>query len=325
MAKNKKKNTPVSFIRLPKDIAKQDWLRLRQKGIGSSDIGAVCGLNDYKSPLDIYNEKLADPPIEIPDNEAMEWGRELEDDIATIYTRRTGKKTYRDRKIRIHPEKPFLMASVDRYAVEWVDGKRQFSILEIKTVAGYAKAKWDNTIPLSYYCQLQHQMYVTGIHRGEFALGIDGHELEIIPVEYDPDFAEKQEEAAERFWNENVLKHNPPPDTVVDLEKIQADKLNKEAKIASQEIVDLHREALDLRAAKNKIEGDIESIQEKIKEFMGRDTLLVTDENVPLATWNAIEPMFDSERFQTEHPDLYKSYKTKKVSRRFTLKGRAKK
>ena len=35
-----------------------EWLRLRQKGIGGSDAAAIAGLNKYKSPIQVYYEKV---------------------------------------------------------------------------------------------------------------------------------------------------------------------------------------------------------------------------------------------------------------------------
>lgn len=34
-----------------------EWLRERQKGIGGSDIGAILGLNKYKTAFEVYLEK----------------------------------------------------------------------------------------------------------------------------------------------------------------------------------------------------------------------------------------------------------------------------
>lgn len=40
------------------------WLAERQKGIGSSDAAAVCGLDPYRSALECYVEKTS--PLEEP-------------------------------------------------------------------------------------------------------------------------------------------------------------------------------------------------------------------------------------------------------------------
>ena len=39
---------------------RESWLRERRRGIGGSDIGAILGLNKYRSPLDVYLDKIGD-------------------------------------------------------------------------------------------------------------------------------------------------------------------------------------------------------------------------------------------------------------------------
>ena len=41
-------------------MAREEWLRLRKNGIGGSDAGAVCGLNPYSSPMNVYRDKTTD-------------------------------------------------------------------------------------------------------------------------------------------------------------------------------------------------------------------------------------------------------------------------
>lgn len=36
-----------------------EWLKTRQTGIGGSDVAAILGLNRYRTPLDVYNDKTA--------------------------------------------------------------------------------------------------------------------------------------------------------------------------------------------------------------------------------------------------------------------------
>ena len=43
-----------------KDISREEWLKLRKNGIGGSDVGAVCGLNPYRSAMDVFIDKTTD-------------------------------------------------------------------------------------------------------------------------------------------------------------------------------------------------------------------------------------------------------------------------
>lgn len=60
-------------------MEKAEWLRYRKSGIGGSDAGAICGLNPYRTAMEVYNDKISEDVGKISDNEAMRQGREFED------------------------------------------------------------------------------------------------------------------------------------------------------------------------------------------------------------------------------------------------------
>lgn len=75
-------------------LEKKEWLTYRKKGIGGSDAGAVCGLNPYRTAIQVYQDKISEE-IEELDNEAMRQGREFEDYVAKRFMEATGKKVRR--------------------------------------------------------------------------------------------------------------------------------------------------------------------------------------------------------------------------------------
>lgn len=42
---------------ITKDMPREEWLKYRMMGIGGSDAGAICGLNPYVSPIDVFLDK----------------------------------------------------------------------------------------------------------------------------------------------------------------------------------------------------------------------------------------------------------------------------
>lgn len=82
-----------------KNLPREEWLKWRKMGIGGSDAGAVCGLNPYRTALEVYLDKTSDS-LETSDSEAMRQGREFEDYVARppalTWQRdgRTGKSLY---------------------------------------------------------------------------------------------------------------------------------------------------------------------------------------------------------------------------------------
>ena len=61
---------PYRALRLAntKDMEREEWLKVRKKGIGSSDAAAAIGLNPYKSQLELWMEKTGrDKELPKPD------------------------------------------------------------------------------------------------------------------------------------------------------------------------------------------------------------------------------------------------------------------
>ena len=71
-----------------------EWLRERQKGVGGSDVAAILGLSHYKTPLDVFNDKINEP-VDHPTSDAAHFGTILEEVIAKEFSERTGMKVQR--------------------------------------------------------------------------------------------------------------------------------------------------------------------------------------------------------------------------------------
>ena len=98
------------------NLGKKEWLKYRKGGIGGSDAGAICGLNPYRTAIQVYNDKRTDE-IEEFDNEAMREGRDLEEYVARRFMETTGKKVRRANAMFYDEENPFMLADVDRMIV----------------------------------------------------------------------------------------------------------------------------------------------------------------------------------------------------------------
>ena len=44
------------------NLEKKEWLKYRKRGIGGSDAGAVCGLNPYRTAMQVYQKSYPDTP-----------------------------------------------------------------------------------------------------------------------------------------------------------------------------------------------------------------------------------------------------------------------
>lgn len=166
----------VSTIGLPKE----EWLKYRKQGICGSDAGAIAGMNPYVSAFSVYQDKIAEKIKEIPDNEAMKQGRDLEEYVAKRFTEETGMRVKRANYIFQNEKYNWMLADFDRLIVGQKAG------LECKTVSPYSAEKWkDGAVPLSYLLQVQHYLAVSGYECWYVAALIYGRDFVIRKIERD--------------------------------------------------------------------------------------------------------------------------------------------
>lgn len=251
-----------------KDMGREEWLGWRKKGIGGSDVAAICGFSRYKSAVEVYLDKIGElPPIE--DNPKMKAGRMLEPLIADWFAEETGMRVMQQHSIFQHPEHPFMLANIDR----WVIG--QNAGLEIKNTGEYSRGDWfdgqNEIIPTEYQLQANHYMAILGADRWYVAVLIGGWDFQWRVIERDEDLIRNLITIEKGFWEENVLKRQIPTFTAQDTETLKW--MYPESKPKSFEISEAYYELIkryfDTRIALEHAEEAHEDVKNKIKGIMG--------------------------------------------------------
>lgn len=200
--------TNCDLILSVKDADDRDeWLKVRNMGIGGSDASTIMGLNSYKSPYQLWLEKIGEAaPEDLTGNPFVYWGQKNEANIADWFNEETGKKVQRLGTLR-NKDYPFMIANVDRTVIGENAG------LEIKTagVSQYKKWKGDE-IPDAYYCQCLHYMAVTGADYWYIAVLLGGNEARWKKIERNEDDIKVLIEKEREFWNLVQTKTAPPVD-----------------------------------------------------------------------------------------------------------------
>lgn len=218
----------------------------RQKYIGCSELGAVLGLDPYKSPLDLYNIKLGlVPPFE--GNRHTERGKRLEHIAIEMYEEQTGNVTVARDDAFVHPDYPFIVGHVDRVTVpgNW--------IVEVKCPSNAAYRKMQRQgLPDYMAVQLQGYMGLSGAKIGDFVIFCaDQMACDAFNVEFDPIIYEAAIKAATDLWNNHIVPQIPPlPDKNLDGPKLEFAKIGGDTTYRDDEsfveAVTLLREAKDL-------------------------------------------------------------------------------
>ena len=297
---------------------RQEWLKERQKGIGGSDAGAICGLNPYKSRLALYLEKIGETkPVQ--ENEMMYWGNVLEDIVAKEFERRSGLKVREEHKILKSATHPFMIANVDRLIVGLDEG------LECKTANAYVKEQWTNgKVPDSYMAQIQHYMAVTGYKAWWIAVLIGGNDFRYQRVERDDEFINMLTELEFDFWFNHVLRGVMPDadgsesSTKIINEMFPSADIGSE-KLLSSDVDNLISDFIDYADLEKRYGILKEETANKIKMILEDKEKGLTSNYI--VNWkNCTTNRIDSKKLQMEQPEIYSKYLKPSAYRKFSIK-----
>lgn len=302
-----------------KDLSREQWLAVRNGGIGSSDAAAAIGLSPYKSPLELWLEKTWRKPAEdLSQSEAVFWGTTLEAIIANVYAERTGNKVRRVNAVLQHPEHPHMLANLDR--VVGNDG-----VLEIKTAGVRSMHQWEDGIPETYQCQVLHQLAVTGKAWADVAVLIGGQDFRIYRIERDEAKIAALVEQEAAFWQCVLNDVEPAVDGSASSDKAlgwlyPCDAGNTLDYTDSTEMNDLFSELLQTKREREVLESAENLLRQKIQSAMGpASSALFVGGKI---TWKKSKDgtTTDLKRLLSEHPDLAQQYSVATPgSRRFLV------
>ena len=242
----------------------KEWLANRTKGIGGSDVGAICGVNKYSSARLVYLKKTGqyqDSENEYSEAalERMHFGRLLEPIVANEYVRRTGNKVVVAPAILAHKDYPWAIANVDRLIVN--DKGIPYGILECKTASEYMDEAWsEGDVPLSYLYQLNWYLWITGLEYGVIACLVGGNKFYYYEMWRNDELLENEIiPKVDKFWNYHVKNLIEPELTGTDVDSEIVANENSEV-IRGSEII-LEDEIM------NELAATVKECKAKIKEL----------------------------------------------------------
>lgn len=310
-------NLPYNIIR---PATRDEWLKCRERGIGSSEVATIMGANPYETPYALWRRKIGlDAPKQ--ENFAMKAGHYLEDAVAQFWSDATERKVIKRSAadfIVQDKERPYLQASPDR--TYWI-GKSDKGILECKTTQ--QKVDKDD-LPMYWFCQLQYQMGIMRAEQGSLAWLISARQFDYKDFVLVPDFYAEMIEEVEKFWTDNILGKKEP-ELVAAEDVILKYKESTEGKtiIADKEMTKLLEDLCDMRSIVDEYTDLITNCEGKIKAKMGDAEVLMDDNKNTLLTWKTSKPTerLDTAKLKAEYPEVVaKCMKTSEGSRRFLLK-----
>lgn len=193
------------------DAPREEWHAVRKSGVGGSDIAAICGLNPWTSPLEIWLKKTGQTVPPRQDSilsEAAEMGHELEPVTARRFTKITGLPIFENPGTLRMPNIPWALVNLDRTTEEGgLPG-----VVELKTRSSYALNDWLEEPPVDVQVQTQWQLMVTGWSFGYTAALIGGQRTIVHRIERDEQLIDDLLAIGAEFWGWVETGTQPPLD-----------------------------------------------------------------------------------------------------------------
>lgn len=258
----------------------------RRNWIGASEVAMALGLSPFKTPLQLYREKIGEAkPTEIDPNSddglPLEVGMACEDLVIDRLVRRKQIMVSNQQKQYISPELPFVRATVDG---EGSDG----SNIQAKT-AGFMGKSWgdedSDEIPLYIIYQVQAEMHCSGKEFTWVPAIIGNTSFRVYRIERDPGMWELMAPRLVEFWKRVQTRNPPPPQTRADVKILYPYDLGR-AKSSTPEIELVVRDYSTSKESIKRVEADIERLHVAITNFMGPANELCNAAGDVIVTYN---------------------------------------
>ena len=298
----------------------KEWLEYRKQGIGGSDVSVVCGMNRYKSSIELWMEKTDQIPYQEA-GEAAYWGTQLEKLVRLEFTKRTKIEVKQVKQLLKSRKYPFMLANLDGICEHPDYGT---CIFEAKTASAYRMGEWEDSIPDEYQLQIQHYMAVTGFQGAYIAVLIGGNTFRWQFVARDEELISMLIQLEKDFWR-HVQENIPLP---MDGSQAAASLLTQkfpDSKPKSH--ITLPEGAMELIERYDQACEQLDIITQQKREAENRLKEMIGEHEIGtvgnrIVTWKSIsQERLDSKTLKAEHPVLYQKYTNRTSYRRFSIKA----
>lgn len=249
----------------------------RQTGLGGSDMGAILGLNQYRTPFQVWQEKTGrgEP---FTGNLQTRFGTYAEQFVADEYCQQTGRRVQRFTAMLRHPEAP-LIGHVDRLVIP--DGAKIAAHrgeirtdlgLEAKTAHALAASRgedWGDAgtdqVPASYLTQCAVYMALTGCAHWDLAALFGNSDFRIYHLHRDQELEAMLVEEASRWWRDHVIADVPPdPQSEAEARQRWARHVDGKSAEADEELYQRICQLSDIKARIKALEADEQEIKDAL-------------------------------------------------------------
>lgn len=298
----------------------------RSKYIGGSDVAAILGVSPWKTPFQLWQEKLGlfteepSPAKQRIFARGKRWEPVVVEMLVDELQARGHDVQVLARNQRYQDaEHPFLACELDLEIL--IDGEELNG--EMKTVHPFAAKDWgeqdSDEIPVYYAAQAMHGLMIYPRKRTLVAGLIGADDLRIHYVERDEETITAMRQKEVEFWN-LVQTETPPELTNAEDVRRMFQRDNGVTVECGSEVAELVERLKSVKASAKALEAQQEEIETRIKLAFGEASTLAFMGR-PLATWKAqTARRIDTKALEAAHPDIAEQFRKPSESRVLRIK-----
>lgn len=300
----------------------------RSKFLGGSDIAAVLGISPWRTPLELWRDKIT-PRVERPARQVLTRGIRWESVVAEMLVESLQRDARQVEIVRSNTryrddEHPFLAAEID-FELR-LDGAEEITNCELKTVHPFKMREWGTSgsddLPVHYTAQVMHGLGVTQRRSGMLAALFGADELRTYPVAADDETIAALRQRASAFWHDHVLTGVPPPPVnAADLDILFPAESAGPPLLADEELAARVMRLRALHAEMKAREAEAEAVEFEVRRAMRDASELVMPNGKTAVTWKERSGSWlDETALKEAHPKLAREFTRKWTRRVFNLK-----
>lgn len=284
---------------------RSEWLSLRKKAIGSSELGTILGLNPWSSPWEVWATKrgLLD---DWEGNDATDAGRRLEGAVLDHAEQCLGRLK---RNVYIHHADLPLSSTLDAMTEDWRP-------VEAKTtgIVGPIYGEWGDEetdqVPDSYLIQVHCQLICTRQDMAYLFALIPGRGFCEFHVERNETLHEEIGNRVKDWWERHIVQgHAPSTELLPSLDVVKRLRRTPNKVIeGTPELEQLWTELADARRVKTSAEKQAKETETQIRMLLG------DAEAATLPSGQRLELATVERAGYTVEPGKYTQLKLRKVS-----------
>lgn len=299
-----------------------DQRALRKSGLGGSDAAAACGLSKWKSPHELFMEKVGAHNDETEETFAQLRGNLFEPVVAQMYKRKLNVELIEPCETVRHPQHDFLFAHID-----FCLAQQPKYLVECKTVSPrvYYGGKWGEEgtadIPMEYLLQCAHYAMIYDAEAVDIPVLIGFDDFKVYTYKRNPELEAALLKKEIEFWEGHVLKGVPPSPVTYE------DALSQ-FPISNGLEVDANKTLEDACIAYAQLKNEVKEKQKSADELkalitrhMGFNEYLKSQDGTILASWKTQKrKSLDHKTLKDKFPDVYEQCLQEITSRVFRNK-----